>query len=208
VAATACAPQSARPILVVDDDPAFRTVVVELLTRAGFASTVEVSTGRDALDAARADPPALVLLDVLLPDLCGFEVCRTLRDEFGEGLPILFVSGRRVDPADRAAGLLIGGDDYLVKPVFPDEFLARVRRAIQRAWPEPAADSPALDLTPRELEVLELLARGGTQPEIAAELVISPRTVASHVQRILAKLDVHSRAQAVAAAYRLGLIES
>ncbi len=197
------------PILVVDDDADFRAYIVVLLSRAGFAATLEAATGEEALAAVRAERPALVLLDVFLPDINGFEVCRTLRDELGDDLPIIFVSGERVEPADRAVGLLVGGDDYLVKPVDPDEFLARVRRAVVRSRREPAGPSPTsrrLDLTKRELEVLGRLAQGHAQAQIAAELVISPKTVASHVQRILAKLGVHSQAQAVAAAYQLGVI--
>jgi len=195
-------------ILVVDDDADFRAYIVVLLSRAGFAATLEAATGEEALAAVRAERPALVLLDVFLPDISGFEVCRTLRDELGDNLPIIFVSGERVEPADRAVGLLVGGDDYLIKPVDPDEFLARVRRAVVRSRREPAGPSPTsrwLDLTKRELEVLGRLAQGQAQAQIAAELVISPNTVASHVQRILAKLGVHSRAQAVAAAYQLGI---
>ncbi len=198
------------PILVVDDDADFRAYIVVLLSRAGFPATLEAGTGEEALAAARAERPALVLLDVFLPDINGFEICRTLRDEFGDDLPIIFVSGERVAPADRAVGLLVGGDDYLVKPVDPDEFLARVRRAVARSRREPAVPSTttsrSLDLTKRELEVLELLAQGQTQAQIASALVISPKTVASHVQRILAKLGVHSRAQAVALAYQSGAI--
>ena len=120
-------------ILIVDDDAAFRALVGVLLSRAGFATTVEAVTGEEALAAVRAERPALVLLDVFLPGINGYEVCRTLRDEFGDDLPIIFVSGERVEPSDRAVGLLVGGDDYLVKPVDPDEFLARVRRAIDRS---------------------------------------------------------------------------
>jgi len=201
--------QSRGSILIVDDDPGFRALVSMLLARAGFPATLDAATGEEALAAVRAEPPALVLLDVLLPDISGFEVCRTLRDEFGEDLPIIFVSGDRVEPADRAVGLLVGGDDYLVKPIDPDEFLARVRRAVARSRREPAPPPAAprpLDLTKREREVLECLARGESQAEIAAALVISPKTVASHAQRILMKLGVHSRAQAVAVAYQLGVI--
>jgi two-component system nitrate/nitrite response regulator NarL len=201
--------QPCGPILIVDDDELFRALVVTLLSRAGFPTTPEASTGEEALAAVRAERPALVLLDVFLPDISGFEVCRTIRDEFGDDLPIIFVSAERVEPADRAVGLLLGGDDYLVKPVDPDEFLARVRRAVARSRREPTgagARSRPFDLTPRERDVLERLAQGQSQSEIAAALVISPNTVASHLQRILAKLGVHSRAQAVAVAYQLGVI--
>src|SRR5215208_2742661 len=197
------------PVLIVDDDGGFRALVAVLLHRAGFRATVEARTGEEALAVVRVERPALVLLDVFLPDINGFEICRTLRDEFGDDLPIIFVSGERIEPADRAVGLLVGGDDYLVKPIDSDEFLARVRRAIarsQRGSASSSTPSRSLDLTKRELEVLGQLAHGHAQSEIAADLVISPKTVASHIQRILAKLDVHSRAQAVAVAYESGLI--
>jgi DNA-binding NarL/FixJ family response regulator len=200
---------SCGPIMIVDDDAGFRGLVVELLRHAGFETMLEARTGEEALAAVRAERPALVLLDFLLPGINGFEVCRTLRDEFGDDLPVIFVSGERVDPADRALGLLVGGDDYLVKPVDPDELLARVRRAIVRSQarrPTTSRGSPAFDLTPRELEILQLLASGQRQSEIAASLFISPKTVASHVQRILAKLGVHSRAQAIAVAYDANLV--
>jgi DNA-binding NarL/FixJ family response regulator len=196
-------------ILIVDDDAGFRTLVAELLRQVGFGTTREAATGEEALAAARSERPSLVLLDFLLPGINGFEVCRTLRDEFGEDLPIIFVSGERVDAADRALGLIVGGDDYLVKPVDPDELLARVRRAVVRARPQRVDRSMGkrtFDLTKRELEVMELLAAGRTQAEIASSLFISPKTVASHLQRILAKLGVHSRTQAVAVAYDVGLV--
>jgi DNA-binding NarL/FixJ family response regulator len=106
---------------------------------------------------------------------------------------------------DRAAGLMLGADDYLLKPFAPEELLARVHALLRRA----RVDRPgtANSLTRRELDVLGLLAEGRTQAEIARELVLSPKTVATHLERILGKLGVHSRAQAVAAAYRERLLE-
>jgi DNA-binding NarL/FixJ family response regulator len=183
------------------------TLVANLLDRAGYES-VEIVNGLDALAAVRAERPALVLLDISLPDINGYEVCHELRDGFGEEFPIIFVSGERVAPVDRAVGLLIGADDYVIKPFDADEFLARVRRPIVRSHPERTVGTPRdLGLTHRELEVLEGLAEGLTGVEVAAKLVISPKTVGSHVQRILAKLGVHSRAHAVALAYQSGLLE-
>jgi DNA-binding NarL/FixJ family response regulator len=196
------------PILVVDDDDRFRSFVANTLSDAGFAAR-EVANGERALAVARADPPALVLLDVCLPTLSGFELCRQLRDEFGDALPIVLVSGTRTEPLDRTAGLLIGSDDYLIKPVDPSELLARVRRLLSRsrAPRQPDSAPPEHGLTERELFVLERLAAGAGQVEIAAELVISPHTVASHIQHILSKLGVHSRAQAVGYAFGHGLVK-
>jgi DNA-binding NarL/FixJ family response regulator len=196
------------PVLIVDDDRAFRAFARTLLARAGY-ETIEAATGTEALTAVHAERPALVILDVLLPDTSGFEVCRELRDEFGDELPIIFVSGERAEAADRAVGLLLGGDDYVVKPFDPDEFLARARRSMIRQQPDRrrSPTSPNFELTNREFEVLRLLADGQAPTDIATELVISPKTVASHIQRILAKLGVHSRAQAVAIAYKVGLLK-
>lgn len=92
------------------------------------ATTSVVSSGEEALDTVRREDPCLLVLDVGLRGLSGYEVCRRLRDELGNRLPIVFVSGVRTESFDRAAGLLMGADDYLVKPVAPDEFLAERRR--------------------------------------------------------------------------------
>jgi two-component system, NarL family, nitrate/nitrite response regulator NarL len=198
------------PILIADKDAVFRSFVSDLFQRAGF-STAQTVSGEEALAAARSSRPGLALLDVSLPDISGFEVCRELRDEFGDDLPIVFVSDDRTEPFDRAAGLLVGGDDYLVKPLDSDELLARVRRLISRSrrgrtsWPSGPREAA---LTEREREVLQLLVEGLHAKEIARDLVISPKTVASHVQHVLAKLGAHSRAEAVAIAYRDGFVTS
>jgi DNA-binding NarL/FixJ family response regulator len=190
-------------VLVVDDDRAFRALVCQTLEGAGFA-TREASTGREAVSLARRAKPELVLLDVRLPDVSGHEVCKELRDSFGETLPIIFVSGMKTDDLDRVAGLLLGADDYIVKPIDVSELLARIRRVALRSGASLVSnENPVRDkLTPREQQVLGMLAEGRSQTEIAAELVISPKTVATHLQRVLSKLQVHSRTQAVAMAHR------
>ena len=109
---------SAQPVLIVDDDPMFAAMVADALCRAGFESR-HVPTGGEAIELARRERPTAVILDVLLPGATGYEICRELRDEHGEQLPIVFVSGERTDAADKVAGLLVGGDDYLVKPFGP-----------------------------------------------------------------------------------------
>ena len=132
----------------------------------------------------------------------------------GEAVGIIFMSGERIDAIDRVSGLLLGADDYVVKPFDPDELLARVRTVARRvSKPTESSNGHSIgsgsldaELTPRELEVLQLLAEGLTQAQIANHLVISPRTVGTHIQNVLGKLNVHSRAQAVAMAHRMGLV--
>jgi DNA-binding NarL/FixJ family response regulator len=189
-------------IFVVDDDDGFRSYVVELLENAGYR-TEEFASGSLVLAGAIAEQPAAVILDVQLPDLNGYEVCREVRDRYGAAVPIIFVSGERMDAVDRTAGLLLGADDYLVKPVDPGELIARIRRLVKPTQSNGHATLNGLDsLTKREHEVLDLLAQGHPQDEIARELVISPKTVSTHIQRILGKLEVRSRAQAVSVALR------
>jgi DNA-binding NarL/FixJ family response regulator len=153
-----------------------------------------------------------VLLETSLPDIDGYEVCRDLRDLYGESLPILLITSTRRETHDLVAGFLVGGDDYIVKPIDPAELVARVRRHLARTTATPPivrAPSPvAFGLTTRELEVLQRLATGCPPPLIALEMSISQKTVASHLQRVLGKMRVHSRVEAVAIAYERGIISS
>ena len=196
-------------VLIIDADTQFREAIVRVLDRAGLA-TAEAGSGQDGLELADLEQPAAVILEVSLPDIDGLEVCRELRDRFGQNLPLVVVAGTRVESHDRIAAFLIGADDYLAKPVDPAELLARLRRLFQRSGESErrTRDDRTMGLTVRENEILRLLARGMDAPAIARELVISPKTVSSHLQRVMAKLGVHSRAQAVAEAYRLHLVNS
>jgi DNA-binding NarL/FixJ family response regulator len=193
-------------VLIVDDEPGFRELVAVLCRRAGY-SCREAGTGEEALSFARRERPDVVILDVKLGDTSGYQICRDLREQFGEQLAIIFVSGARTDSSDRVAGLLLGADDYITKPFDPEELFARVGRAMARSTSsEEGKAAEPTRLTPREREVLSLLAHGlGTQA-ISDRLYISPKTVSTHVQRILAKLALHSRAEAVAFAYREDLV--
>jgi len=190
-------------IVTLDDD--VRSTAERLFTRAGLGTT-DVATGEDALSVAGASRPSLVLIDLEIEDMTGYEVCYELRQRTGEELPIILLSGERTESSDRVAGLLIGADDYLPKPFDPDELLARARRLLTRSpLLPPTTDVP---LTAREIQVLQVLADGATQEAIAKQLFISPKTVATHIQRIITKLGVHSRTEAVAIAYRDGLVRS
>jgi DNA-binding NarL/FixJ family response regulator len=192
---------SCGPVLIVDDDPAVVELVQISLSEAGYATCCATS-GAEAILAAAGEPISAAVLDVNLPDGSGYEVCRELRRLYGPSLPIVFVSGDRMEPYDRVGGLLLGADDYLVKPVDPRELVMRVGALLRRARRTPG-ERP---LTPRELEVLTLLAEGLNQLQIADQLAITSKTVATHIERILGKLGVRSRAQAVALAYRETLV--
>jgi DNA-binding NarL/FixJ family response regulator len=190
----------AGPVLIADEDKTSRTRLAGLLQGNGF-SVVDVASGEEALQEVRERRPSIVLLEVPLGELSGYEVCRTLRAELGDALPIVFVSGSRTESYDRVAGLLLGADDYIVKPYAPDELLTRVRNLVRRARPLAPAVL-ATGLTRREREVLRLLVEGLRSEEIARRLFISRKTVGTHIEHILRKLGVRSQAQAVALAYR------
>jgi DNA-binding NarL/FixJ family response regulator len=211
-------------VLVVDDDVADRRLTAGILRAAGF-DTRELS-GRDAARSAYHDgdqPPAAVVMNVSLEGITGYEVCRRIRIAHGDDIGIVFLSADRTEPIDRVAGLLLGADDYLVKPFLPDELTARVLRLVRRnghgnGSRHPAADGSGngssrgnglhhpYELTDRELQVLGLLAAGHDQAEVARRLVVSSTTIGTHIQRILSKLGVHNRAQAVALALRESLV--
>lgn len=192
-------------ILIADNEAGPRSLAAAVLQKAGYR-VIEADNGDDAIDAARLELPRLVVLEVNLPSLSGYEVCHQLKEDFGQGLPIILVSGERTEPFDRVAGILIGADDYIVKPFAPDELLVRVRRLVRNTTP--VAPNVASKLTARETEVLRHLAEGLGPAEIASRLFISHRTVGTHLENIMRKLGVRSRAQAVALAYREELVKT
>jgi DNA-binding NarL/FixJ family response regulator len=145
----------------------------------------------------RADPPQLVLLDLALPDMSGYLVCRVLRDEYGHTVPIILLSNGRKDSLERTAGLLVGADEYLVRPVEPGELLARIGQLIAPA-PKTTANGTGTELTRRELAVLRLVAQGRQAPEIGATLGVRPGMIATYLQRLITKLGVRSPGEAIA----------
>jgi len=190
-------------VLIADADQAQRETLTHLLTKAGFR-VLQAEAGDQALALARSGTPEAVILEVPLATLSGYEVCHTLRGEFGE-LPIIFLSGARTESCDRVAGLLLGADDYLVKPYAEGELIARLTNLIRRSRTRALGDTRRL--TKRELEVLDLLGEGLRHEDVARRLFISPKTVATHVEHILRKLGVRSRAEAIAVAYREEILQ-
>ena len=192
-------------VLFVDDDEGLRALVSNALTEAGYEAIL-ASSAEEALVRMRESQPRLAILDVNLPGVSGYELCRRIKEEVDPRLPVIFLSGDRTESFDRVAGLLLGADDYMVKPFATDELIVRVRSVLRRS--SPGIPQRMAELTRRELEVLRLLAHGQSQKEIADQLVISPKTVGTHIEHILEKLGVRSRSQAIALAYREDLVNT
>jgi DNA-binding response OmpR family regulator len=206
---------SPAPILVVEDDAKASGLIRLYLEHAGYA--VETAAdGPAALDRARREPaPRLIVLDVMLPHVDGFEVCRRLRAE--SDVPIILVTAR-VEEEDRLAGLDLGADDYVSKPFSPRELVARVRAVLRRSPDEQPQGPPverggvrldpaahrvdvhgaAIDLTPREFRLLHALMRAPGRAFTRQELVERAlgrdfagleRTIDAHVKNLRRKLE-------------------
>jgi len=200
-------------ILVVDKDDATRAAAAQVAARLGYDVSAAENTEL-LLEQLGSDRPALAVVAVELAGATnGLEVLRELHERFGDDLPVILVSGVRTSTLDRIAGLMLGADDYIVKPLDTGELLARARRSLRRSSTAGGNGNghqrrgSDVNLSPREQEILALLAEGRSQTEIASSLVISPKTVATHIQHLLGKLGAHSRAQAVALAFQLGLVD-
>ena len=205
-------------ILIVDSDDASRLTAVQVAVRLGYDAR-PTPTADELVERLGPDRPTLAIVEVELSGAAnGLEVMRQLHEWFDGDLPVILVSARQTDAFDRTAGLMLGADDYLSKPLDAGELLERVKRSLRRAAPTRKNGNGKgngngnrrredTGLSPREREILELLAEGRTQGQIATELVISPKTVGTHIQHILGKLGVNTRAQAVAMAFRRGLVE-
>jgi DNA-binding response OmpR family regulator len=183
----------AGPILIVEDDRNTAALVSAYLEREGFTTAV-VHDGREALDLARRRPPAFIILDVMLPGLDGWEICRELR-RFSE-VPILMLTARE-EEVDRVLGLSLGADDYVVKPFSPRELVERVKAILRRVRPVPEKKTVlshgALVLDPERYKVT----LGGRPVELTAAefkllqaLMGSPGRVFSR-QELLDRLYEH-----------------
>ncbi|MDI3491855.1 MAG: hypothetical protein PWP11_3132, partial [Thauera sp.] len=189
-------------------------MIAEALDEAGY--TVLVATdGATALKRLERITPDAVLLDACMPGMDGFETCRRLKQAPGmRTVPVIFMTGL-AETERLVEGLSAGGIDYLVKPVVPDELVARLQahlrvaremNAAMRARGEEAEPPSALlpnPLTQREMDVLEWVARGKTNRDVAEILGMSPRTVNKHLEHIYEKLGVETRTAAVAQFARL-----
>lgn len=191
-------------LLLIEDHAPLRRNLVEILSLEGYR-VLEAGDGPEGLRLARAAAPDLVLCDIMLPGLDGHGVLAALRaDPATAGLPLVFLTARG-DPPDVRAGMNLGADDYLPKPVSRADLLAAVRtrlaRAAQRRAFAPRFDSPGplerLGLTPREAEVLLWMAQGKANADIGAILDCSTATVKKHCVHLFGKLGVEGRPAAI-----------
>ena len=202
-------PSPRQTILVIEDEAAIAETIVYALRTEGFEPLWQ-ATGRDALAALARQPVALVVLDVGLPDMSGFDVCRELRKK--HAVPVIFLTARSGE-VDKIVGLELGADDYLAKPFSPRELTARIRAVLRRSNGGPIATSTiwshdeakcrisyrgtALDLTRNEYRLLgALLASPGrvfNRDQLMAAAWDDPgaamdRTVDAHIKTLRAKL--------------------
>jgi DNA-binding NarL/FixJ family response regulator len=194
-----------RKILIIEDEPQMRRNLATILGLENYAVIV-AEDGVGGVELARAESPDLILCDVMMPGQDGYGVLQQLRSEARTAMiPFIFLTAKG-EKTDQRAGMNLGADDYLAKPVSTDDLLAaitaRLQREESRARREmrPDLSSPvplqALGLTPREAEVLFWVAQGKTNPEIAVILDCRPRTVKKHLEHIFPKLGVETRTSA------------
>jgi DNA-binding NarL/FixJ family response regulator len=210
-------------VLIADDDDLMRAGLVELLTADPQIEIIgQASTGREAVDEARRLKPDVVLMDIRMPDLDGIGATRELSRVAPEARVLILTTFEQDDYIFGA--LRAGASGFLLKRTRPEELIAAVHtiaagdsllspsvtrlvidRMAQQPTPELADQAKLDELTPREREVFELLARGLSNREIAAALTVEESTIRTHVKRNLMKLDLRDRIQAVIFAYEIGV---
>ncbi len=212
-------------VVIGDDQALVRTGFRMILTADGIDVVAEAATGADAVDAVRRTRPDVVLMDIRMPEMDGLEATRRILATEADPLPrVIILTTFDLDRYVYAA-LSAGASGFLLKDVTPEHLVAGVRLvrsgdallapAITRRLIERYAirdqhtatlHRDVSTLTPRELEVMRLLARGLSNAELATRLQVSDATVKTHVARILSKLNLRDRAQAIVVAYETGLV--
>ncbi len=211
-------------VVVADDQALVRTGFRMILTADGIDVVGEATTGQEAVDAARRTRPDVVLMDIRMPEMDGLEATRRILATDGEGPRVLMLTTFDLDEYVYAA-LTAGASGFLLKDVTPEQLTGAVRlvragdallapsitrrlveRFAGRGEQASAVHRDLAALTPREREVLKLLAHGMSNAELAAALQLSEATVKTHVARILGKLQLRDRVQAVVVAYETGLV--
>jgi len=194
-----------KQLLLIDDDPNLILLVKDYLEFRGYQVTT-AGNGREALDTLQELTPDMIICDVMMPEMDGHTFVQHVRDNpETEWIPILFLSAKG-QSQDRVKGLNTGADVYMVKPFEPEELVAQVESSLKQAsrmfkqqtkgLGGPTIQVPFdVELTPTELRVVQFVARGMANREIADELKVSQRTIESHVSNMLGKTGLHNRTE-------------
>jgi len=215
---------TALRVVVADDQALVRAGFRMILTADGIEVVAEATNGAEAVDAVRRHRPDVVLMDIRMPEMDGLAATRQILSGTGAAPRVIMLTTFDLDHYVYAA-LTAGASGFLLKDVTPEHLVNAVRlvrdgdamlapaitRRLVERFAQRDADVPVVHrdlsvLTPRELEVLGLLAHGLSNSELAGRLHLSEATVKTHVARILAKLGLRDRVQAVVVAYRTGLV--
>ena len=190
-----------KTILIIEDQPDMRENIATILEMEDYA-VLEVGNGRDGIALSREEKPDLILCDVMMPEMDGYEVLQALRkDRTIAGTPFIFLTARG-EKRDLREGMNLGADDYLTKPVSGADLLAAVSARLQREQKRSAGFNPdfssskpleTLGLTPREAEVLLWVAQGKSNPEVATILGAARNTIKVHLARIFEKIGADNR---------------
>jgi DNA-binding NarL/FixJ family response regulator len=196
-----------KKLLLIDDDPNLILLVKDYLEFRGY-EVITAENGREALEVLESNTPDMIICDVMMPEMDGYSLVSTIRsDPKTSWIPVLFLSAKG-QSQDRVKGLNIGADVYMVKPFEPEELVAQVEsslkqasRLIQHKDSKLGDGTPKIqvpfdvELTPTELRVVQYVARGMANREIAEELNVSQRTIESHVSNMLGKTGLHNRTE-------------
>jgi DNA-binding NarL/FixJ family response regulator len=195
-----------KRLLLIDDDPNLILLVKDYLEFRGY-EVVTADNGQEALEVLQQDLPDMIICDVMMPQMDGYTFVEHVRkDPRTSWIPVLFLSAKG-QSQDRVKGLNTGADVYMVKPFEPEELVAQVESSLKQAsrilqhQTKGAENAPKIqvpfdvELTPTELRVVQYVARGMANREIAEELNVSQRTIESHVSNMLGKTGLHNRTE-------------
>lgn len=193
-------------LLIADDHPLFRIGLRAALEKEGFHVVAEAEDGDEAVRLVETREPEVVILDIRMPRMDGIEACAALRKKGYSGLVVMLTTFTEAAIQNKAASA--GANAYLSKEVSPAELARRILRLAQNPESSSFTPPPVPNLTPREREVLDLLARGLTAREMGDIMGLKPDTVRDYLKRLYGKLDAGNRIEALENARRLGFLDS
>lgn len=195
-----------KRLLLIDDDPNLILLVKDYLEFRGY-EVVTAENGQEALELLDKDTPDMIICDVMMPQMDGYSLVEHVRkNPRTSWIPVLFLSAKG-QSQDRVKGLNTGADVYMVKPFEPEELVAQVESSLKQTSrfmqrQDKSSDAAPkiqvpfdVELTPTELRVVQFVARGMANREIAEELNVSQRTIESHVSNMLGKTGLHNRTE-------------